>query len=193
MPHNAAERRIFMNTANKLTLLRVVLVPVFMAFLLMNGTAWQLAALAVFVIASLTDMLDGQIARRCNQITTFGKFADPLADKMLTTAAFLVFMQKGIINSWAVMIILAREFMVAGVRLAAVSEGKVIAASFWGKFKTVSQMAAIIIAILVLNISAVPQSAAVIVTNIFVWISVVLTVISGADYLVKNWNLMKLK
>ena len=193
MPHNAAERRIFMNTANKLTLLRVVLVPVFMSFLLMNGTAWQLAALAVFVIASLTDMLDGQIARRCNQITTFGKFADPLADKMLTTAAFLVFMQKGIINSWAVMIILAREFMVAGVRLAAVSEGKVIAASFWGKFKTVSQMAAIIIAILVLNISAVPQSAAVIVTNIFVWISVVLTVISGADYLVKNWNLMKLK
>ena len=182
-----------MNTANKLTLLRVVLVPVFMAFLLMNGTSWQLAALAVFVIASLTDMLDGQIARRCNQITTFGKFADPLADKMLTTAAFLVFMQKGIINSWAVMIILAREFMVAGVRLAAVSEGKVIAASFWGKFKTVSQMAAIIIAILVLNISAVPQSAAVIVTNIFVWISVVLTVISGADYLVKNWNLMKLK
>ena len=182
-----------MNTANKLTLLRVVLVPVFMAFLLMNGTAWQLAALAVFVIASLTDMLDGQIARRCNQITTFGKFADPLADKMLTTAAFLVFMQKGIINSWAVMIILAREFMVAGVRLAAVSEGKVIAASFWGKFKTVSQMAAIIIAILVLNISAVPQSAAVIFTNIFVWISVVLTVISGADYLVKNWNLMKLK
>ena len=193
MPHNAADRRIFMNTANKLTLLRVVLVPVFMAFLLMNGTAWQLAALAVFVIASLTDMLDGQIARRCNQITTFGKFADPLADKMLTTAAFLVFMQKGIINSWAVMIILAREFMVAGVRLAAVSEGKVIAASFWGKFKTVSQMAAIIIAILVLNIPAVPQSAAVIVTNIFVWISVVLTVISGADYLVKNWNLMKLK
>lgn len=182
-----------MNTANKLTLLRVVLVPVFMAFLLMNGTAWRLAALAVFVIASLTDMLDGQIARRCNQITTFGKFADPLADKMLTTAAFLVFMQKGIINSWAVMIILAREFMVAGVRLAAVSEGKVIAASFWGKFKTVSQMAAIIIAILVLNIPAVPQSAAVIVTNIFVWISVVLTVISGADYLVKNWNLMKLK
>ena len=170
-----------------------MLVPVFMAFLLVNGTAWQLAALAVFVIASLTDMLDGQIARRCNQITTFGKFADPLADKMLTTAAFLVFMQKGIINSWAVMIILAREFMVAGVRLAAVSEGKVIAASFWGKFKTVSQMAAIIIAILVLNISAVPQSAAVIVTNIFVWISVVLTVISGADYLVKNWNLMKLK
>ena len=182
-----------MNTANKLTLLRVVLVPVFMAFLLMNGTAWQFAALAVFVIASLTDMLDGQIGRRCNQITTFGKFADPLADKMLTTAAFLVFMQKGIINSWAVMIILAREFMVAGVRLAAVSEGKVIAASFWGKFKTVSQMAAIIIAILVLNIPAVPQSAAVIVTNIFVWISVVLTVISGADYLVKNWNLMKLK
>lgn len=182
-----------MNTANKLTLLRVALVPVFMAFLLMDGFLWQMAALAVFIIASLTDMLDGQIARKCNQITTFGKFADPLADKMLITAAFLVFLQKGVINSWAVMIVLAREFMVAGVRLAAVSEGKVIAASFWGKLKTVSQMAAVIAAVLVLNISVIPHAAAVVITNVFVWISVVLTVISGADYLIKNWSLMKLK
>ncbi len=189
---NLFDGGFFMNTANKLTLLRVVLVPVFMAFLLTDGTAWQFAALAVFIIASLTDMLDGQIARKCNQITTFGKFADPLADKMLTTAAFLVFLQRGYINSWAVMIVLAREFMVAGVRLEAVAQGKVIAASFWGKLKTVSQMAAIIIAILVLNIPFFGASS-LIITNVCVWISVALTVISGADYLIKNWGMMKLK
>lgn len=179
-----------MNTANKLTLLRVALVPVFMAFMLTGGTAWQIAALAVFIIASLTDMIDGKIARKYNQITTFGKFADPLADKMLITAAFLVFLQKGVINSWAVMIVMAREFMVAGVRLAAVAEGTVIAASIWGKLKTVSQMAAVIIALIVLNI---PSLNGVLVTNVCIWISVILTVLSGADYLIKNWHLMKLK
>lgn len=179
-----------MNTANKLTLLRVALVPVFMAFMLTEGTAWQIAALAVFIIASLTDMIDGKIARKYNQITTFGKFADPLADKMLITAAFLVFLQKGVINSWAVMIVMAREFMVAGVRLAAVAEGTVIAASIWGKLKTVSQMAAVIIALIVLNI---PSLNGVFVTNVCIWISVILTVLSGADYLIKNWHLMKLK
>lgn len=179
-----------MNTANKLTLLRVALVPVFMAFMLTEGTAWQIAALAVFIIASLTDMIDGKIARKYNQITTFGKFADPLADKMLITAAFLVFLQKGVINSWAVMIVMAREFMVAGVRLAAVAEGTVIAASIWGKLKTVSQMAAVIVALIVLNI---PSLNGVLVTNVCIWISVILTVLSGADYLIKNWHLMKLK
>lgn len=179
-----------MNTANKLTLLRVALVPVFMAFMLTEGTASQIAALAVFIIASLTDMIDGKIARKYNQITTFGKFADPLADKMLITAAFLVFLQKGVINSWAVMIVMAREFMVAGVRLAAVAEGTVIAASIWGKLKTVSQMAAVIIALIVLNI---PSLNGVLVTNVCIWISVILTVLSGADYLIKNWHLMKLK
>ena len=182
-----------MYTANKLTILRVVLVPVFLAFMMMDGFAWQMAALITFIIASLTDMLDGQIARKCNQITTFGKFADPLADKMLITAAFLGFMAQGVINVWAVMIMLVREFMVSGVRLAAVSEGEVIAASFWGKFKTVSQMVAVIAAFLVLNIPAVPETAAYIITNVFVWISVVLTVLSGIDYLVNNWKLMKLK
>ena len=167
--------------------------PVFLAFMMMDGFAWQMAALITFIIASLTDMLDGQIARKCNQITTFGKFADPLADKMLITAAFLGFMAQGVINVWAVMIMLVREFMVSGVRLAAVSEGEVIAASFWGKFKTVSQMVAVIAAFLVLNIPAVPETAAYIITNVFVWISVVLTVLSGIDYLVNNWKLMKLK
>lgn len=178
-----------MNTANKLTLLRVVLVPFYMFFLLQESFACQMIALAIFVIASLTDMLDGMIARKYNQITSFGKFVDPLADKMLTTAAFLVFLSQGIISVWAVMIILAREFAVAGVRLSAVTEGKVIAASFWGKLKTVSQMAVIIATTLLLNIS---QNANMVI-NILVWISVALTVFSGADYLIKNRSLLKLK
>ena len=182
-----------MNLANKLTLLRVVLVPVFMALLLSDGAGFKFAALAVFVAASLTDMLDGQIARRYNQITTFGKFADPLADKMLTTAAFLVFMEQGIINSWALIIILVREFAVSGVRLAAVAEGKVIAASFFGKFKTVAQMAAIIATILLMNIPVVPYTLGLHISAALIWISVVFTVLSGADYLIRNWGLMKLK
>lgn len=182
-----------MNTANKLTLLRVVLVPLYMVFLLQESFACQMIALAVFVIASLTDMLDGQIARKCNQITSFGKFVDPLADKMLTTAAFLVFLAQGIISVWAVMIILAREFMVAGVRLSAVTEGKVIAASFFGKLKTVSQMAVIIVTTLLLNISVIPHDTAVLMINILVWISTALTLLSGIDYLVKNRSLLKLK
>jgi len=181
-----------MNLANKLTLLRVVLVPVFMVLLLMDGMWFKIGALAVFVIASLTDMLDGQIARRYNQITTFGKFADPLADKMLTTAAFLGFMEMGIINSWALLIILLREFAVSGIRLAAAGEGEVIAASFFGKFKTVAQMVAII-ATLLLMILPVEQTAANIISAALIWISIVFTVLSGADYVVRNWKLMKLK
>ena len=182
-----------MNLANKLTLLRVVLVPVFMALLLIDAAWSHWTALAVFIIASLTDMLDGQIARRCNQITTFGKFADPLADKMLTTSAFLIFMQQGIIDVWAVMIILIREFAVAGIRLAAVGEGEVIAASFLGKLKTVTQMIAIIVTIIIMNISAIPQGVSVIISAALIWISVLFTVLSGVDYLIKNWSLLKLK
>ncbi len=184
---------MYMNTANKLTLFRVVLVPLFMILLLIDNGVCQMAALAVFVIASLTDMLDGKIARERNQITTFGKFMDPLADKILTTAAFVIFLEKGIINSWALMLILAREFMVAGVRLCAVGEGKVIAASFWGKFKTVSQMVAIIASIIILNVPFVPAETGASISAVLVWISIVFTVVSGAEYLIQNWHLMKLK
>lgn len=182
-----------MNLANKLTLLRVVLVPVFMAFLLADNLVCQMAALLVFVIASLTDMLDGKIARECNQITTFGKFADPLADKMLTTSAFVVFMQRGIIDSWVIMLILLREFAVSGVRLAAAGEGNVIAASFFGKFKTVAQMVAIIATIIIINIPILEQSVSFTVSAALIWISVVFTVLSGVDYLIKNAHLLKLK
>lgn len=182
-----------MNTANKLTIFRVILVPIFMVLLLIDNIGCQLAALAVFAIASLTDMLDGKIARERNQITTFGKFMDPLADKILTTSAFVIFLERGIINSWALMLILAREFMVAGVRLCAVGEGKVIAASFWGKFKTVSQMVAIMASVIILNMPFIPTETGIAISAVLIWISILFTVISGAEYLLQNWHLMKLK
>lgn len=181
-----------MNLANKLTLLRVILVPVFIAFMCINALWASIIGLVVFIIASITDTLDGQIARKHNMITTFGKFADPLADKMLTTAAFLVFMQRDIINLWPIFIILVREFAVSGVRLAAAAEGEVIAASFWGKFKTVTQMISIIVGILLMCLPFVPVNAANIITEVLVWICVFFTVLSGVEYVAKNWKLMKL-
>lgn len=179
-----------MTTANKLTILRVILVPFFIAFLMLDGTACHFAALAVFIIASLTDAADGYIARKYNQITDFGKFMDPLADKMLTTAAFVVFTANGTVNPVALFIILAREFMVSGVRLTAVTSGKVIAASIWGKLKTVLQMLTIIAAILLENIGF---SYAQPVTDVLVWLTVAATALSGIDYLVKNRHLIKTK
>ena len=181
-----------MNTPNKLTLLRIILVPLFMVLLLMESTQAQIGAFIVFALASLTDMLDGQIARKHNLITTFGKFMDPLADKMLTTAAFVVFMEKGIIGSWPIMIILTREFMVSGVRLVAAGEGNVIAAAFWGKFKTVAQMVAIM-ATIILTFGFIPQETAYTISAILIWISVVFTVISGVEYIWKNRSLIKMK
>ncbi len=182
-----------MNLANKLTLLRVVLVPIFIAFMTVDALWAKIIGLIVFIIASLTDMLDGQIARKRNLITTFGKFADPLADKMLTTAAFLVFMQKDIIDLWPVFIILIREFAVSGIRLAAAAEGEVIAASFWGKFKTVTQMLSIIVGIILMCIPQIPLAVSNMITLVLVWVCVLFTVISGAEYIVKNWKLMNLK
>lgn len=185
-----------MNTANKLTLLRVFLVPVFMAFLMLEGTLFKTLALAVFVIASITDALDGHIARSRNQITTFGKFVDPLADKILTTAAFLCFLVLGVYNSIsgliALTIILTREFAVSGVRLVAVGEGKVIAASIYGKAKTVSQMLAIVVALIFLAFF--PNASFVnMVNEILLWLTVILTIVSGAEYIINCKDFIKLK
>lgn len=181
-----------MTTANKITIVRILLVPIFMAFLMIDNTVCHMIALATFIIASATDGIDGYIARHYNQISTFGKFMDPLADKMLTTAAFLVLLELGRISSVAVMIVLAREFMVSGVRMLAVSEGKVIAASMLGKIKTVSQMVAIIAAILLMyEYPFLDQNTALLITNILVWISTAITVISGIDYIVKNKFIFK--
>lgn len=180
-----------MNLPNKLTVLRMILVPLFMVLMMFEGALWQFMGLLVFIIASATDWLDGYLARRDNLITTFGKFMDPLADKMLTTAALLVLMERGFISSWVLLIVLFREFLVSGIRLAAVGEGKVIAASIWGKAKTVSQMIAIIASIILINI---PNFAAAgIIVNILIWISTVLTLISGADYLLQNKDFIKVQ
>lgn len=182
-----------MNTANKITMIRVFLVPVFMVLFMINNTICHYAALAVFIIASITDAIDGHIARKYNQTTTFGKFVDPLADKVLTTAAFLILMHYDRMDVWAIMIVLTREFMVAGVRLVAAGDGKVVAASMWGKLKTVTQMIAVIAAMLLLPYDRFLGVQSSLISDILIWISVIFTIISGIDYLAKNWHLMKMK
>ena len=184
-----------MNLPNKLTLLRFALVPVFMVFMYIDNPYSYLIGLIVFAVASFTDFLDGNIARKYNMVTDFGKFMDPLADKMLTTAAFIGFVAKGVgfQSVWILFIVLFREFMVSSIRLIAVSSGgKVIAANIWGKAKTVSQMIAIIFTITVLCFMELfPQftllnTALAVAVNVALWVSTVLCVISGAIYLVQN-------
>ena len=140
-------------------------------------------ALAIFIIASLTDLLDGKIARKYNLVTNFGKFMDPLADKLLVCAAMICLVEMGKIPSWIVIIIISREFIISGFRLIASDNGIVIAASYWGKFKTVFQMAMVIL--MIADIAALN-----VVTQIIMWIALALTVISLVDYLKKNWHVM---
>lgn len=178
-----------MTTANKITILRIILVPIFMAFMLIGGTFGVTLALVTFIVASVSDAVDGYIARNYNQISDFGKFMDPLADKMLTTAAYLVLLEQGRITwlgSVCIMLILAREFAVSGLRMLAAGGSNVIAASMFGKVKTVSQMVAIAAALILMYDKLFPKEAAVIITNILVWFSAIITVISGIDYLWKN-------
>ncbi|MCC8160520.1 MAG: CDP-diacylglycerol--glycerol-3-phosphate 3-phosphatidyltransferase [Oscillospiraceae bacterium] len=182
-----------MNTANKITMIRVFLVPVFMVLFMIDNTVCHYAALGVFILASVTDAIDGYVARKYNQTTTFGKFVDPLADKVLTTSAFLILMYYDRMSVWALMIVLTREFMVAGVRLVAAGEGKVVAASMWGKLKTVTQMIAVIAAMLLLPYERFLGVRASLISDILIWISVAFTIISGIDYLAKNWKLMEMK
>ena len=133
-----------MNLANKLTMLRIILVPIFLIFIVVKGIPYgSIIATLIFIIASLTDQLDGYIARSRNEITNFGKFMDPLADKLLVTAALISLVEFNLIPGWATVVIIAREFAVSGLRTLAASEGKVIAASWWGKIKTVTQIIAI--------------------------------------------------
>ena len=178
-----------MNTANKLTILRIILIPIFMALLTASGAGFHIAALVVFILASLTDAADGYIARHYNQVTTFGKFMDPLADKMLTTAAFIIFVSVGRMSPWALALILMREFAVSGIRLLAAANSNVIAASMSGKIKTVSQMVAIIAAIILLN-PFFEENSSNLITEILILISTAATVVSGAEYLIKNKNLL---
>lgn len=183
-----------MNLPNKLTVFRVVLIIPFVAFLLGGYEGWSwftmlfggilaytdYIALAIFVIASLTDLLDGKIARKYNLITNFGKFMDPLADKLLVCSAMICLVELKRLAAWIVIVIIAREFIISGFRLVASDNGVVIAASYWGKFKTTFQMLMIILLILDLG------EAFALVETIVVWIALILTVVSLADYLLKN-------
>lgn len=173
-----------MNLPNKLTLLRVIMIPFFVVFMLMDGMASaRYIALALFVVASFTDFLDGNIARKRNLVTNFGKFMDPLADKLLVCSALICLIETGQLPAWYVIIIIAREFIISGFRLIASDNGIVIAASYWGKFKTVSQM--IMIILMILNIPALS-----VVTTLFYWIALVLTVVSLVDYIKKNFQVL---
>ena len=195
-----------MNLANKLTMIRIFLVPVFLVFIaVMDIPYGSIVATEVFIIASITDQLDGHIARSRNQITNFGKFMDPLADKLLVTAALISLVELNMIPGWAVVIIIAREFAVSGLRTLAASDGIVIAASWWGKIKTVTQMAAIITLLVEVNI--VSSQAAInfvsnnaflngfftYVPNILLILAVIITIISGVDYFVKNKAAISMK
>ncbi len=174
-----------MNLPNKLTMFRVVLIPFFIVFLLIPITPYdKWIALAVFIIASLTDLLDGKIARKYHLVTNFGKFMDPLADKLLVCSALICLIELNKIPSWMVIIIIAREFIISGFRLVASDNGRVIAASYWGKFKTTFQMVAV--CLLIADIPALN-----VVTQIALWGAVVLTVVSLIDYLAKNKDVMK--
>ena len=171
-----------MNLPNKLTVLRVIMVPFFVFFMLTDtgGAANKWIALVIFCVASLTDMLDGKIARARNLVTNFGKFMDPLADKLLVCSAMICLITAGQLAAWIVIIIIAREFIISGFRLVAADNGIVIAASYWGKFKTVSQMAMIIV--LIADFGGVFT----VIGNVLIWVSLILTVVSLIDYVAQN-------
>ena len=172
-----------MTLASKITLVRVAFIPLYMVFMYQSGGQagiWMWLGLAVFIIASLTDYIDGQIARRCNQVSDFGKFLDPLADKLLTIAAMVMFCEWGMMPGWALMLVLAREFAVTGLRLVAVGKGKVIAAGWSGKVKTASTMVGLCVWM------AFPD--VVLIAGIVTGVIVVTTVYSGVEYFIQNWN-----
>ncbi len=187
-----------MNLPNKLTIFRMILIVPFVLLLLggFHGWGWFAAifggileyvdyiALAIFIIASLTDMIDGKIARKYNLVTNFGKFMDPLADKLLVCSAMIALVEMGRIPSWVVIIIISREFIISGFRLIASDNGVVIAASYWGKFKTTFQM--VMVCLMIANIPALS-----VLTDIVMWIALILTVVSLVDYLWKNKEVMK--
>jgi len=174
-----------MTTASKITLVRVAMIPAFMLTMYLSGGAagpWMWASLAIFIIASLTDFVDGHIARKYNQVSDFGKFLDPLADKLLTIAAMSMYCEWGIFPAWALMIVLTREFAVSGLRMVAGPKGKVIAAGKSGKFKTASTM---------VGLCAMMAFPGVDILNIAVIACIVITTVySGVEYFIQNWNVL---
>lgn len=172
-----------MTTASKITLSRVLMIPVYLVTMYLShgeSNVWMYVSLAIFVIASLTDFVDGYIARHYNQVTDFGKFLDPLADKLLTIAAMCMFCEWGVFPAWALMIVLTREFAVTGLRLIAVQKGTVIAAGWSGKVKTASTMVGLCV------MMALPGIA--VLSNIVMFVIVATTLYSGIEYFVQNWK-----
>lgn len=172
-----------MTLASKITMIRVAFIPVFMVFMyLSNGKAglWMWLSLAVFILASLTDYIDGQIARKCNQVSDFGKFLDPLADKLLTIAAMTMFCQWGRMPAWALMLVLTREFAVTGLRLVAVGKGKVIAAGWSGKVKTASTMIGLCAWMVFPRVEFLGW--------LVISVIVITTIYSGVEYFIQNWK-----
>lgn len=188
-----------MNLPNKLTIFRVILIIPFVVLLLGGEAGWfgsnvlipNVIALAVFIIASLTDLADGKIARKYNMVTNFGKFMDPLADKLLVCSALIALIELKRIPAWIVIIIIAREFIISGFRLVASDNGVVIAASYWGKFKTTFQM--VMVCLMLINVPGVETwwPWLNVLTQVIMWIALALTIISLIDYLVKNKGVLK--
>ena len=178
-----------MNTPNKLTVLRMIMVPFLVVFMLTGwgGQANRWICLVLFAAASITDWFDGYLARKNNLVTNFGKFMDPLADKLLVCSALICFIELEKLPAWIVIIIIAREFIISGFRLIAAENGVVIAANYWGKFKTVSQMIMIILLIVE------PGGFFEVITQVFVWLSVVLTVISLLTYIMQNKSVLSMQ
>lgn len=181
-----------MNLPNKLTIFRVILIPFFLAALMISGIpAGKWIAVGIFILASLTDLFDGKIARKYDMVTDFGKFMDPLADKLLVCSAMIALIEMERIPAWIVIIIIAREFIISGFRLVASDQGTVIAASYWGKVKTTIQMVMVIL--LIMNLSEnIPSIASIIniIEQILIYGSLILTVVSLIDYLVKNRQIL---
>ncbi|MCL2052675.1 MAG: CDP-diacylglycerol--glycerol-3-phosphate 3-phosphatidyltransferase [Lachnospiraceae bacterium] len=189
-----------MNIPNQLTILRILMIPVFLVFMLGQGIPYHnWIAFTIFIVASLTDLFDGIIARKYNLVTNFGKFMDPLADKLLVCSALIALIELGRIMAWMVILIIFREFIISGFRLVAADNGVVIAASFWGKLKTIVQTVMVCMLIIVDDFAALVfllikidvLSILRILTEITIWAAIILTVVSLVDYLAKNWQVMK--
>jgi len=176
-----------MNLPNKLTIIRMIMIVPFVIVMLAGSAipAGKWIALALFIVASMTDFVDGYLARKYNLVTNFGKFMDPLADKLLVCAAMICLVEMGLIPAWVVIIIMSREFIISGFRLIASDNNVVIAASYWGKFKTVFQM--VMICLMIANLGGIFN----VITQVVMWIAVALTIISLVDYLIKNKDVMK--
>ncbi|MBQ8507766.1 MAG: CDP-diacylglycerol--glycerol-3-phosphate 3-phosphatidyltransferase [Clostridia bacterium] len=182
-----------MNLPNKLTMLRICMIPVFVIFALIQQQWAQYVALLIYILACLTDLLDGKIARKNNLVTDFGKFADPIADKLLVMAALVVLVESGRMPGWVCIVMLAREFIISGFRLVAAGGGKVIAAGKLGKLKTVFQMSATIALLLLVPVAGAPLlgNFGVVLANVLTYIAAALTIISGAEYIIKNFDCIK--